>query len=501
MKRARGPSQRQPASRQRTARSTGRSTASGTRRSATPPPSPALDHLRRFVDGVADVVPRVKKLFEETSRRPPDSANQQTRFANKLDGLATVAGTLLDEYVAARDEVARLPRLAKCSPGDALAKRIMTGLKVTKVADQLQQHLEEMQRLATRARQPMSPEESRTLHDKFAELVSGLGGILDLAQNVRRLIEKQRERFADARSEEQLRRIVTGFLQAGSQSGLRKLASEFDSAFVAIDKVDAAVLDLCRGISRIVGSQGRLTKAVYDAEKSVIEQQDAIRVHLREFEEHARTFITTLKGSDEYRELASHADTSPLAAVPRAVEELVAVLQARLDISLTWLETIEKREAAAFVIPGGLMHGVRMVASHIRDAHEQLNQYVQRYPTAEVVDARGSATTRSKEKGILSRLGESERLVVDQIIVAHDRGEEGTTISDIAASTGLAYATVRRILVKRLGPPLVRQAKQDRRSRMQRGGQVSSSPPDIFSMPQSMRASCRRELQAARKTP
>jgi hypothetical protein len=460
-----------------------------------------LDHLQRFFDGIAAVVPMLQKLFEETSRRPPGSANQQTRFANKLDSLATTAETLLGEYVAARTEVARLPSLARCSRGDALAKRIMAGLKVTKVGDQLQQHIQEMQRLATRARQPMSPEESRALHERFAELVEGLGGILDLAQNVRRVIERHRERFADARSEETLRRIVKGFLQARGQVSFRKLAAEFDSVFVAMDTIDTAVLELYRGIAKIVGSQGRLTRAVHDAELSVIEKQAAIRLHLRDFEEHARSFVSTLKGSGDYRELAAHGERSPVAAVPQAVTELVAVLQARLDICSLWLETIEKREAAAYVIPGGLMHNVRTIANQLREAQERLNEYVEQYPAARVDDAVGSVTSESSEEAMLSGLDEGPRRVLEQIMLAHDRGEEGVTIHGIAASTELAYATVRRILVERLGPSLVRQTKQDRRAQTQRGRQANSSPPDIFSIPQSMRASCRRVLEAARKTP
>lgn len=465
------------------------------------PPSAALIHLQQFFNGVASLVPQAKKLFDETSTSPPSSANKQTRFANKLDALAVATESLLDDYAASCTAVAGLPVLAKCKPGDALAKRIVAGLKATRVADRLRSYGDEIQRLATQARQSLSPEELREQHKSFEELVKGLSEILDLAQSVRRLIDKHRERSADTRSEADLRRLVLADLQTGSKLSLKKLVDEFDSVFKALDQVDAATLGLVSGIATIVGHQGRLTKAVRDAEMSVIEQQAAIRLHLRDFEEHARTFITAIKESEEYRELAALGEASPFAAVPSAVTELVAVLQTRLGISLTWLDTIEKRHASTFIFPGALLGSVSTVAQQLRAARDQLNQYVQRNPGATTGDAYVGASAVAVEEGALSGLGDAERSVLEQIMAAHDRGEPGTTINVIMAETGLKYATVRRILTQRLGPSLVRPEKQSRRGGSRGRGQASSSPPDIYSVPEPMRTSCRRYLDAARKTP
>ncbi len=447
------------------------------------------------------MVPRVKKLFDSTSASPPGTANQQTRFANKLDAIAADSEKLLDDYAAAESEVASLPSVAKCSAGDALAKRLISGFKAIKIKQLWQRQVKELRRLATTARQPMSPKEVSKLHDSFAKLVEGLAGILDLAQNIRRLIEKHRERNAPFRNEQDLRRIVSSFARTSSHLNLKKIVAEFEPMFSALGHVDAATLDLCRAIEKIVGLRGKLTKAVRNAEESVIEQQDAIGVHLREFEDHARTFITAITQSEEYEELASLGDTSPFAPVTKAVEELVAVLGARLGITLAWLETIEKRQATSFILPGGLLNHVQTIAQRLRHAREQFDQYIQRYPGAAIGNASGASHSLSLEEHVLVGLGESERQVVEQIILAHERGGKGTTINAISAATGLKYATVRRILMQRLGPSLVIQKKQDRHGRSRGRGQASASPPDIFSIPEPIRASCRRWLETARKTP
>ena len=177
------------------------------------------------------------------------------------------------------------------------------------------------------------------------------------------------------------------------------------------------------------------------------------------------------------------------------------MLQARLDICSLWLETIEKREAAAYVIPGGLMHNVRTIANQLREAQERLNEYVEQYPAARVDDAHGAAAKKPSEQGVLSGIGENQRLVLEHIMLAHDRGEDGATINGIATATGLTYPTARRLLMKLQAVSLVRQKKHDRHGAMRAEGPGSTSPPDIFSIPQLMRASCRRVLEAARKTP
>jgi len=166
MKRARQASSTNASSRRGNARRGGirrGSRTKGSARAAAAPPSAALSHLQHFFDGIATLVPRARKLFDETSASPPSSANKQTRFANKLDALAVAIESLLDDYAAACTAVAGLPVLAKCTSGNALAKRIVAGLRATKVADRLRSYGDEIRRLATQARQPLSPEELREL--------------------------------------------------------------------------------------------------------------------------------------------------------------------------------------------------------------------------------------------------------------------------------------------------------------------------------------------------
>lgn len=457
------------------------------------PRSRALDHLRRFVDGIDAVVPRVKKLFDDTSTAPPDNANKQTRFANKLDSLAADAEAVLSHYDAAFAEVAALPSAGKCSPADAMAKRLVTGFKAMRIGDQWRGQVDEMHRLATQARQPMSPEETRDLWDRLAKLVEGLGDILELAQNVRRKIDAHRKRFASVRTEDDLRRFLANAVRTTSLPDLKKIVAEFTPAFESLDQVDKALRDLLRGIGKVVAHQGKLTRGAEQAQESVIEQLDSVRLSLREFEEHARTFIKAIEDSKEYQAIVADGEGSPFAAVPKAVDELVAVMKARLDIALAWIEAIEKRQSTAFILPGYVGARVRDFAQQVRHARAQLDRYSALTPEA---GQGGVPQAPAPDEGSFAGLGENERLVLRQILVAHERGEDGTTVQALVAATDLKAPTVRRILT-RLGPALVTKAKQDRRGRQR----PSSSPPDVYSVQGAARESCRRWLDAARNTP
>lgn len=463
------------------------------RREKPAPRSRALEHVRRFVDGIEAVVPRVKKLFDDTSTAPPDNANKQTRFANKLDSLAADAEAVLGHYDAACAEVAALPSVGKCSPADAMAKRLVAGFKAMKIGDQWRGQVDEMHRLATQARQPMSPDETWDLWGRFAKLVEGLGDILELAQNVRRKIDEHRKRFASFRTEDDLRRFLANAVRTTSLPDLKKIVAEFTPAFESLDEVDKALRDLLRGIGKVVANREKFTKAAQQAQESVIEQLESVRLSLREFEEHAWTFIKAIEDSKEYQAIVADGEGSPFAAVPKAVDELVAMMKARLGIALVLVEAIEKRQSTAFILPGYVVARVREIAQQVRHARAQLDRYSAMTPKAE---QGGVPQTPAPDEGSFAGLGENELLVLRQILVAHERGEDGTTVQALVAATDLKAPTVRRILT-RLGPALVTKAKQDRRGRHR----PSSSPPDVYSVQGAAREACRRWLDAARNTP
>ncbi len=464
------------------------------------PRSRALDHLAAFVGGVEALVPRVKKLFDDTSSAPPDNANKQTRFANKIDSLATDAESVLRSLDAAYAEAEGLPGVQRCAPGDALAKRLLTGLKVASVGEQFQGHVEELRQLATKARQPMSPEESRELWERFARLVEGLGGILDLAQNVQRLIAKHRERLAGLRSEKDLRHYVMSGLRTTSTPDLKRLRSSIDESFTALADVEKAVRDLCRGMAKLVSRQRNFTRAAMQAEWSIIQQQDVVHLALREFEDHARTFIEAIKGSRAYMDVVDDGESSVFSDLPKAVSALVVELRTRVGVVAIWIEAVGKRQAAAFAIPGHLMEGVWRIAGSLGDARAHLDRFLAANPGGtDGSGVVGTVEAAPAEGELFVGLGDKERRVLEALVRASEHGEPGITINDLMAATGLAYTAVRRILTQRLGLGVVTQAKQARRGGPRAGG--SSSPPDLFSVPEATRAAYRRWVDAARNTP
>ncbi|RLS84845.1 MAG: hypothetical protein DWI04_00385 [Planctomycetota bacterium] len=450
--------------------------------------------------GVEELVPRVKKIFDDTSSAPPDNANKQTRFANKIDSLATDAEALLRSLDAAYAEAKHLPGLQKCAPGDALAKRLLTGLKVASVEKQFQGHIEELRQLATTARQPMSPEESRDLWERFAKLVEGLGGILDLAQSVQRVIARHRERLAGLRSEEDLRHYVLSCLRTTSTPELKRLRSSIDESFTSLADVERAVRDLCRGIAKVVARQRNSIRAAMHAESSIIQQQDVVHLALREFEEHARTFIEAIEKSQPYMDVVADGESSAFPDLPKAVNSLVVELRTRVDIVAMWIEAVEKQQVAAFVMPGGFMASVWRIAHGLREARAQLDRFLAVNP--EGTDASGAADTAvaaSVESELFVGLGENERRVLEALILAGEHREAGMTIKALMAATGLTYTVVRRTLTERLGSKIVTKDKQVRRGGPRAGG--SSSPPDLFSVPEAMSVAYCRWLAASRNMP
>jgi hypothetical protein len=374
-----------------------------------------------------------------------------------------------------------------------MAKRIVAGFKAIKLGYQWHGQVDKMHRLATQARQPMSPEETRDLWDRFAKLVEGLGDILELAQGVRRKIENHRERFASVRTEDNLRRFVMNALKTTSSPDVKKILAEFTPAFESLDQVDKAILDLLRGIGKVVANQRKFTKAAQQAQESVIEQVDSVRLSLREFEEHARTFIKAIEDSKEYLAIVADGDGSPFAAIPKAVDELVAVMKVRLDIAVTLVESIERRQTAASILPGYVASGVQKIAQQVRQARAQLNRHSALHPEA---NREGVPQLPAPDDCAFAGLRENEGVVLRAILEAHDRGESGATVQALVAVTDLKDPTVRRILA-RLGPALVTKAKQDRRGSQR----PSSSPPDVYSVPEATREACHRWLDAARNTP
>lgn len=465
--------------------------------------SPILDDLERFIRGVESLADPAQKLAHETSKNPPLGRNRQTRFANKVDELAAKAAHALGHYDAAREAVRGLPALAKCTPGDRSAKQLMTGLEALKVRRDFASFVDELQEVATRARQPMTPDEARKLWDRYLRLVEDLQGLLDRAADIRKLIAAHQERERAFRRESDLRLMVAKVSRTTSTPDLRKVIEHFGHMFEAMDQVDKALAAFCRGVGKIFEQHNRMTKAARDAEESILEQQERILFFLKDLIEHAKTLKVSLASAAEYQQLAADRNPGPFADIPRAVEGFCVQMDARINACIAWVDGIEKREAAAFVLPGYLGTCPSRIVSSLREAKAKIAECRQAaVGMTQGRDRHSVATTVPDD--VVASLTDQEARALAQVVEAEQWGGDGCTIAEVSAAVGNTYPTVRRILLEKLGEKglgLVRQIKHSRKRRRAGPGKASLSPSDTFVIVDSKREACRRWLEAARKTP
>lgn len=443
------------------------------------PSSAALTVFGLLQDGLArfgKLQQEMQSVFDASARNPPGTTSTQRKFANTLAGWAATARRLVSKMQAATEAGADLPELSACDPHESDAKQVLAGLEVLGFRKFLEELADELQRLANRARQPLTPDESRRLWDEFANFIARLAAEAAEMRDLLRLVEAARQRCREARARLRKESLSLRLSSSGEvASNEVQAAASGELALGALDKVSRLIKTLYDAFST-----SRLDLVA--AGNAIDSTLDDMRSALQRYDYQVADFCAVLDDDPDCREVLADDRGVLMHAISPRLMALRGRLEEETEWCRVWLQVICKREAVTYTIPASMVDRVSKMVRKL-DAIGQKLQKVGGYKPRAEVDMTG---VRAEAAGVL-------RLMLDD----PSPPDQGHTVRALATLSGLGEQKVRRMLVNELGEEglgIVMVSKGDRG----RGeGKHKYSPPDTYSIAPEYREHVRAFLQSS----
>lgn len=446
-------------------------------------PDPTSFHAQEVFTNFQDAFTALKRLrtevqsaFTRWSKDPPLDPNRQTRFANTLDQWVRDGRRILDGIRLAKESGRKLPRLSDCTIEERDAKRLVESVVTLEIEESLEAIFDEVQRVANRARQPLSSAEAVKLWDTFSTIVERLGVVIQEVSDLQELVESMIRRAREAESGAGGSRDYA-MARLCQQPQSREMAAAVDAATVTLDSLEAvwrAIIRLKSGLTK-ASTDLHLTARTKRARESLLSHHEEIVTLLQQFQHHAEVFIATLESSAETKELAEKSREIPQSAFKSRISRTVDLMKELAEWCGKWLRTIKVRETVAFRVPREWIEQLTESEKILRKSRRLIDQSCDGDGAAGGSDVPARGSRRGLLLGDLFELKE-DPLKVLRALLESPAPETGHDVKSLASATGFGDQKVRRIIKKNLGEEGVGIVETKKFSRKA----ANKSPPDVF---------------------